>query len=158
MVRITAVRFTQLLLNLVNLRDLFGVGTKLKNNIFKNNIQISFTVTTKTSVLSTEWARAWPSIGTRMKKLWWFPFFWTLDAVIQGAWVLYRIKKDKDEKSLPAFRRRIISIIFLKYSKEGRFSWSHLGIRNIPLAICYFNAKHYHVQSEHRRIRTPSNV
>ena len=70
-------------------------------------------------------------------------------------WVLYRINKDKDEKSLLAFRRHIISTIFLKYSEEGRFSWSHLGIRNIPSAVCYFNAKHYQVQSEHRRIQNP---
>ena len=41
----------------VNLRDLFGVGTKLKENIFKNINQMNSTVTTRTWVLSTEWTR-----------------------------------------------------------------------------------------------------
>ena len=44
-------------------RDLFGVGTKLKESIFKNNNQINSTVTTRTWVLSTEWIRTWPSTG-----------------------------------------------------------------------------------------------
>ena len=56
-----------LLLNLVNLRDLFGVVTKLKKTIFKKNNQISSTITVKTLVLSTEWTRTWPSVGIRMK-------------------------------------------------------------------------------------------
>ena len=34
-------------LNLVNLTDLLGIGTKLKESIFKNN-QINSTVTTRT--------------------------------------------------------------------------------------------------------------
>ena len=34
-------------LNLVNLRDLFGVKIKLKESIFKNKNQINFTVTTR---------------------------------------------------------------------------------------------------------------
>ena len=44
-------------------RDFFGVGTKLKKSIFKNNNQINSTVTTRTWVLSTEWIRTWPSTG-----------------------------------------------------------------------------------------------
>ena len=44
-------------------RHLLGVGTKLKESIFKNNNQINSTVTTRTWVLSTEWIRAWPSTG-----------------------------------------------------------------------------------------------
>ena len=44
-------------------RDSFGVGTKLKESIFKNNSQINSTVTTRTWVLSTEWMRTWPSTG-----------------------------------------------------------------------------------------------
>ena len=57
-----------------------------------------------------------------------------VDVVIQGAWVLYRINKDKGDESLHvlAFRRHAVNVIFLKYSKEGRLSSSHLGIRNIP--------------------------
>ena len=34
-----------------------------KKCIFKNNNQISSTVTTRTWVLSTEWTRTWPSTG-----------------------------------------------------------------------------------------------
>ena len=45
------------LLNLVNLRDLFGVGTKLKNNILEKNNHISSTVTSRRWILSTEWTR-----------------------------------------------------------------------------------------------------
>ena len=58
-IRTTTVQFTQLLLNLVKLRDLFGVGKKLKESIFKNNNQISSTLTTKTWVLPAEWIRTW---------------------------------------------------------------------------------------------------
>ena len=63
LIRTTAGQFTYDLLNLVNLRDLlFGIGTKLKGCMFKNN-QINSTVTTRTWVLSAEWARTWPSTG-----------------------------------------------------------------------------------------------
>ena len=92
-----------------------------------------------------------------MKKWWWFPFVWMVDVVIQGAWVLYRINKDKDDESLPllAFRRYVVNVIFLKYSKEGRLSSSHLGIRNMPSDVCRDDTKHYLVQSEHRRLQKP---
>ena len=75
----------------------------------------------------------------------------------KGAWVLYRIYKGKGDESLPllAFRRHVINLIFLKYSKEGRLSSSHLGIRNIPSDVCYDDTKHYQVQSEHRCIQNP---
>ena len=63
LVRTTAVRLTYLFLQLVNQRDLFAVGTKLKKNIFKNKNQINSTVTTKTWVLGTEGTRTWPSTG-----------------------------------------------------------------------------------------------
>ena len=84
-------------LNLVNLRDLFGVKTKLKKNIFKNNNQISSTVITRAWVLSTEWNRTWLSIGILIKKWRYFPFVWMVNVVIQGAWVLYRISKNKGD-------------------------------------------------------------
>ena len=60
--------------------------------------------------MSTEWTRAWPSIGIRMKKWWWFPFVWMIDAIIQGGWVLYRINKNKGDDSLPlrAFWRHTV--------------------------------------------------
>ena len=46
-----------------------------------------------------------------------------VDAVIQGVWVLYRIK-DIDDESLPllAFLRQVVNVILLKYSMEGRLS------------------------------------
>ena len=74
-----------------------------------------------------------------------------------GAWVLYRISKDKGDEPLPplAFQRHGVIAIFLKYSKEGRLCSSHLGIRNIPSDVCYDDTKHYQVQSEHRRIQNP---
>ena len=67
-----------------------------------------------------------------------------VDVVIQGASVLYRIKKDKGDASLPllAFWKHVINEIFLKYSKEGRLSSSHLGIKNIPSDDCYDDTKH----------------
>ena len=78
-----------------------------------------------------------------------------VDVVIQGAWVLYRINKDKGDESLPvlAFRRHAVIAIFLKYSKEGRLCSSHLEIRNIPSDVCYDDTSHYQVQSEHKRIQ-----
>ena len=78
-----------------------------------------------------------------------------VDVVIQGAWVLYCIFKGKGDESLPllVFRRYFVNVTFLKYSKEGRLSSSHLGIRNIPSGVCYDDTKYYQVQSEHRRIQ-----
>ena len=57
-----------------------------------------------------------------------------VDVVLQGAWVLYRINKDEGDESLllVAFQRHAVNAIFPKYSKEGRLSSSHVGIRNIP--------------------------
>ena len=126
---------------------------KVEKNIFKNNNQLSSTVTTRTWVLSTEWTRTWTSIGIRMKKWWWFLFVWMVDVVIHGAWVLYRINKNKGDEPLVAFRWHVASVIFLKYSKEGRLSSNHLGIRNIRSGVCYNDTKHYQVQFEHRRIQ-----
>ena len=43
--------------------NLFGIGTKLRESIFKSNNQINSTVTTRTWVLSKEWIRTWPNTG-----------------------------------------------------------------------------------------------
>ena len=53
-----------------------------------------------------------------------------VDVVVQGAWVLYRVNKNKGDVSLPflVFRKDIVKAIFLKYSQEGRLSSSHVGI------------------------------
>ena len=70
----------------------------------------------------------------------------------QGVWILHRINRDEGDESLPllTFQRHVVNAIFLKYSKEGRLSSSHVGIQNIPSDVCYDNIKHYQVQSEHR--------
>ena len=75
----------------------------------------------------------------------------------QVAWVLYGVNKDKGDESLTllAFRRNVINVIFLEYSKEGRFSSSHLRIRNIPLDVCCDDTKYYQVQSEQRCLQNP---
>ena len=80
-----------------------------------------------------------------------------VDVVLQSAWVLHRINKDEGDKSLPvlAFQRHVVNAIFLKYSKEGRLSSSHSGIRNVPSDVFYDDTKHYQVQSEHRRVLNP---
>ena len=43
---------------------------------------------------------------------------------------------------LLAFRRDVINAIFPEYSKEGKLSPSHTGIRNIPSEVYYDDAKH----------------
>ena len=57
-----------------------------------------------------------------------------VDVVLQGVWVLYHVNKDEGDESqaLLAFRRDFVNATFLKYSKEGRLSSSHVGIQNIP--------------------------
>ena len=59
---------TLLLLNFLNLRDLFDVWIKLKESIFKNNNQINSTVTTRKGFFSKGWTRAFPS--TRLVSEW----------------------------------------------------------------------------------------
>ena len=128
-----------------------------ETNIFEIINQISFTVTTKTWVLLTEWTRTWPSIGIRMKKWRWVQFVWIVNVVLQSAWVLCRINKDEGDESLTllAFRWHVVNAIFLKYSKESRLSSSHLGIQNIPSDVCYDDKNYYQAQAEHRRIPNP---
>ena len=89
----------------------------------------------------------------RMKKCWWSLFAWMVDDILQIVWVLYRISKDEYNEPLPllSFRRDFINVVFLKYSKEGRSSSSHVGIRNVPSDICYDDTKHYQVLSEKKR-------
>ena len=67
-----------------------------------------------------------------------------VDVVLQGAWVLHRINKDEEDESLPllAFRRHVVNVTFLKYSKEDRLSSSHLENQNIPSDVCYDDTKH----------------
>ena len=74
-----------------------------------------------------------------------------VDVVLQGVCVLHRFNKNEGDESLPllVFQRHVVNPVFLKYSKEGRLSSSHAGIRNIPSDACYNVTKHFQVQSEH---------
>ena len=131
---------------------------KLKENIFKNNNQISSTLTSRTWVLWTKWTRTEPIIGIRMKKRWWFTYVWPVDVVLLCPWVLYRIKKGQgDERSKPllTFWRHVVDAIFQKCWKKDRLFSNRLGIQNIPSDVSYDDTKHYLVQSEHRRIQNP---
>ena len=80
-----------------------------------------------------------------------------VDVALQFVRVLYRINKDVGDESLSflVIWRHIVNAIFLKYSKEGRLSSSHVGNRNIPSDVCYDVTKHYQVQSEHRGTHNP---
>ena len=122
-IRTKAARFALFLLNHMSLRDLSGVGTKWKNNIIKNTNQVSSFVTTRTWFLSTQWTITWSSIGIRMKKLWWFPFVWMVHFLIQCAWMLHLINKDKGNESLAliAFRRHFVNVIFWNIQRKAYF-------------------------------------
>ena len=133
----------------MNLRYLFGVGTKLKENIYKNNNQISWTVTTRTWVFCQQNG---PERGqvkywyTNEKKV-------MVHVCLNGrscssGWVgivSYPILSYPKMKSLPllAFRRHVVKIISLKYSKEDRLCSSHVGIRIIPSDVWYDNDLHF---------------
>ena len=71
-----------------------------------------------------------------------------------GCAVFYRVNKDAGEESLLflVFRGHIVNATFLKYSKKGRWSSSHVGVWNIPSDTCYDDTKHYQVQSERRTL------
>ena len=97
----TTERCTLILLNFLNLRDLFGVWIKLKESIFKNNHQINSTVTTRTWVLFDRMDVSKYKIVIRMKKWSWFPFAYIVDVFLQNALVLYHINKDEGDESLP---------------------------------------------------------
>ena len=138
----------------MNLRDFLRVGTKLKESVLRT--------TTKSILLlqPEKWFCQQNGPKRRqlqdciwMKKWCWYLSVWIVDVVLQGVWVLYRFNKDEGDKSLPllAFRRDVVNTIFVKYSKKGRLSSSHIGIRNIPSDVCYDGAKHYQAQSSDRR-------
>ena len=58
-------------------------------------------------------------------------------------------------KAMSLSKTYIVNAIFLRYSKEGRLSSSQVGIQNILSDVCYDDAKHYQVQSEHRCTQNP---
>ena len=142
------------------------VGSEICSVLEKNWKKIySKTLTKSVQLLQPEHGFCQQNARQNVAKYWYpsekmvvFPAIcFKVDFVLQCAWVLYRIKKGERDESLPvlAFRRHIVNAIFLKYSKEGRLSSNHLGIRNIPSDACYGDTKHYQVQSERRRIQNP---
>ena len=74
---------------------------------------------------------------------------------------MYRRNKDGSNEFLPlqAFGRDTANVIFLKYSKGGKSSSSHAGIRNVPIDTCYDDTQPYQVPSEKQGLgcskRTP---
>ena len=92
----------------MNLKELFGVGTKLKE---------SYSRTTTKSILrlQPEHGFCQPNGPNRGQIQDWYPN----DFGLQGVWVLYRIEGD-DSLPLLAFRKVVVNAIFLKYLKEGR--------------------------------------
>ena len=119
----------------MNLRDSFGLGTKLKESIFNKNNQINSIVTTRTWVLSTEWTKY--RIWILLKKRWWSSFVWMVDVVLQSARVLYDINKADGDKPLPLlpFRRFVVNAIFSEIFK-GRQSILNSG-RNSKYPMRY---------------------
>ena len=73
---------------------------------------------------------------------------------------MYRINKEKGDESLPlvAFRRHVVDVVFLKYSKEGRLYLSHLGIRNIPSDVVMMKQNITRCNLNTGVFRTPSNI
>ena len=78
-----------------------------------------------------------------MKKWWWYPFVLNARCCSVGCMSI-ALYQDKGDESLPllAFRRDVVNAIFVEYSKEGKLSPSHIGVRNIPSDVCYDDVKH----------------
>ena len=149
MVRTTAGQFRYLLLNLVNLRDLSGVGTKLKETIFNNNNQINSTVTARTRVLQQNG----PDRG-KVQDWYSNQKMVVVPVCLNGrccSSVCVGVVSCK-----PRWRRWVsVSSSFSKTCSHGRLPSIHVGIRNIPSNVSYDDTKHYQVQSEHRRTQNP---
>ena len=71
-----------------------------------------------------------------------------VDVLLQGALVFYRINKYEGDEFLLflVFGKHIVNAVFQKYSKGGRLSSNHGGVRNNPSDIFYDDKKHYQVQ------------
>ena len=90
----------------------------------------------------------------RRKKWWWFCLFeWQM--LLRGCCIVLNKIKAISLCLLWLFKRDVVDAVFLEYSKEGKLSSSHVGIRNISSDVCYDDTKHYQMQSEHRRIQKP---
>ena len=91
---------TLLLLNFLNLRDLFDVWIKLKESIFKNNNQINSTVTTRTGFSFERMGHSISKykIGIRMKEMWCLRL---LKRSMFRCWMLFFRMQDEFDESLP---------------------------------------------------------
>ena len=58
------------------------------------------------------------------------------DVALYGMCLLYPFEGGESPRLL-VFRRDVVNAIFLKYSKKERLSSNRVGIRNIPLDVCY---------------------
>ena len=89
-----------LLLNFLNLRDLFDVWIKLKESIFKNNNQINSTVTTRTGFSFERMGHSISNykIGIRMKEMWCLRL---LKRSMFRCWMLFFRMQDEFDESLP---------------------------------------------------------
>ena len=142
-------------MNLVNLRDFLGAATTLKESIFKNNNQIKSTVTTRTWVLST-WTKAWPVTGlVSRRKDNGSPHSFKSYGMSFRVRGYCNVLTKMEAMSFLVFWRHIVNAIFLKYSKEGRLSSSHVGIRNIVSDVCYDVTKHDRCNLNTAVLRTP---
>ena len=71
-------------------RNLFGVGAKLKESIFKSNNQINPLLQPEHEFCQkNESERGQTQNWYRRKQWWWYPFASMVDVVLQDAWVLY---------------------------------------------------------------------
>ena len=123
----------------------------MKESLFKNNNQINSTIRTRTWVLWTKWTRIW--LITVLVSEWKNGV--CLNGLLKYVWVLYHINKVWWVYAFSSFWRDVANAIFLKYSKEGRVSSSHIRIWNISSDFCWDDTKNLQVQSEHKHIHNP---
>ena len=136
-IRTTTERFTQLLLNLVNLRD--SVLEKSWKKVY------SRTTTKSVPLLQPEHEFCQQNGSERGEVQYWYPnekmlvvlvcfsngycwwssFVSVMDIVLQGVWLLYHSNKYEGDESLPfpAFRRDVVSAIFWNIQKNADYPW-----------------------------------
>ena len=81
---------------------------------------------------STGWVSEWKNGGS--------PCLFYV--ALYGMCLLYPFEGGESPRLL-VFRRDVVNAIFLKYSKKERLSSNRVGIRNIPLDVCYDETTHY---------------
>ena len=103
LVRTTAGRFAELLLNLANLTETCSALEKIERKYIYKQKSNQFHCYNQSMSLVKRMDQkvAKHRIGISMKKWWWYPFVWMVDIVLQGVWVLHCIKWDKGDECLP---------------------------------------------------------